>query len=69
MQLITSQAWIDQLSPLPECCAADAEAGERGRRVGAGGGQVGQEVQQVAGGGDHAGDDKDGGYKYAGDLN
>ena len=47
---------------------AGAEAGERGRRVGAGGGQVGQEVEQVAGGGDQAGDEINGGYRYAGDL-
>ena len=68
MELHASQAQIDQFSPLPECCVADAETGERGRRGGAGGGQVGQEVQQVAGGGDHAGDEINGGYKYTGDL-
>ena len=47
---------------------ADAETEVRWRIVGAGGGQVGQEVEQVAGGGDHAGEERDGGKKYAGNL-
>ena len=52
---------------------AYTDTGERGPprgrgREGAGGGEVGQEVEQVAGGGDQAEEEGNGGKGYAGDL-
>ena len=53
-------SWIEKLSSLPECSpAAETDTGLsvpgcRSGRGGASGGLVGEEMEEVAGGGDHA---------------